>query len=474
LYSRRRAEGQLLSSQPTSPSVQQLGSATLCILSCCLQELARTMQDDAEAARLLASGGDYLAAAERCLQSKKFLERATLGQLLQLHGWLLRVGTTHAASLAVDLWDEQIAAGRLQTDYIEAQAAARLALGRGLLREAVGAAAPVLSVKQQGAAEQFTADGQQQGKHGKGKKKHKGEASYAKAAAKAAAAAAAPRTPQPAPLPTASLAGLHQQLLQPQPETGSADAAQLVRRAVSVLSDAQQGFITANQPAGVLEALSWGLAAKPPEEITVGQWQLSGAGSSSRLCDALEVVGHTQQTVALLQALASTVSSTVVRGERRCCLTLGLWLVVYCSHTAEAQDYSLLCPEQNIQSYWPSHNKSRGCCCCCRPGRSDGRRPPAADKGPHQPAAQVTGALLWDQALGRQHAADAAAPCLQVRAQAFLLTRQSLCACCAGAFAQVHQKAISLCKQSYCRVDFEPGSTDTGWACLPLSCWLTC
>lgn len=277
------------------------------------------MQDDAEAARLLASGGDYLAAAERCLQSKKFLERATLGQLLQLHGWLLRVGTTHAASLAVDLWDEQIAAGRLQPDYIEAQAAARLAFGRGLLREAVGAVAPALSVKQQGATGHSRADGQQ-GKRDRSQKKQKGSVSYAKAAA---GAAAAPSTPQSAPLPTASLAGLHQQLLQQQPETDKAEAAQLVRKAVSVLSDAQQGFITANQPAGVLEALSWGLAAKPPEEITVGQGQLAGAGSSSgRLCDTLEVVGHTQQTVALLQALASTV--TVVRGKWRCCVPVGL------------------------------------------------------------------------------------------------------------------------------------------------------
>lgn len=278
------------------------------------------MQDDAEAACLLASGGDYLAAAERCLQSKKFLERATLGQLLHLHGWLLRVGTTHAASLAVDLWDEQIAAGRLQPDYIEAQAAARLALGRGLLRQAVGAATPALSVKQQGAAGRSKAD-EQQGKHGRGQKKQKDVGSYARAAA---VAAAVPNTPQPAPLPTASLAGLHQQLLQLQAETDRAEAAQLVHKAVSVLSDAQQGFITANQPAGVLEALSWGLAAKPPEEITVGQWQLAGAGSSSgRLCDALEVVGHTQQTVALLQALASTV--TVVKGKRHCCVPVGLW-----------------------------------------------------------------------------------------------------------------------------------------------------
>jgi hypothetical protein len=255
-----------------------------------LQELAIKIKDAAEAARLLASSGDYLAAAQRCLADEAFINRATLSQLQQLHGWLLRVGTVDSARQAVSLWDSLVAQGRVQEDIVEAQAAARLALGRALLRKAADAKPPILTARK--------ADAQRKQKG----QKQKGKANYAKAVAGAASGAV--RIPCRAALPTASIAGIYL-LVQQQPER--ADLAELISEAVRTLSDAQQGFINSKQPAGVLEALSWGLAAKAPGAITVGQWQLAGVDGGSRLCDALEVVGHTQQAVALLQALASTI-----------------------------------------------------------------------------------------------------------------------------------------------------------------------
>lgn len=273
------------------------------MLSLSLQELANKIKDAAEAARLLASSGDYLAAAERCLADEAFISRATLSQLQQLHAWLLRVGTVDAARQAVSLWDSLVAQGRVQEDIVEAQAAARLALGRALLRQAANAQPPLLTAPKADASAVAGAQGKQKGQ------KQKGKANYAKAVAGAASEAA--RTPSRAALPTASIAGVHLSLQQ-QPER--ADLAELISEAVRTLSDAQQGFFNSKQPAGVLEALSWGLAAKAPGAITVGQWQLAGVDGGSRLCDALEVVGHTQQAVALLQALASTVKEVKGRG----------------------------------------------------------------------------------------------------------------------------------------------------------------
>lgn len=260
------------------------------------------MKDPAEAARWLASCGDYLEAAQRCLADEAFINRASLAQLLQLHAWLLRVGTVDAARQAVQLWDGQVALGRLQADIIEAQAAAQLALGRALLRQAAGAATPTITLRGGSDASEG------QGKQGHGQKQ-KGKASYAKAAASTATA------PKLAQLPTASVRALHLVLAQ---NPDREDLQDSVSEAARTLADAQQGFLTAKQHAGVVEALSWGLAAKPQEAITVAQWQLEGGAGArgSMLCDALEAVGQTQQTVLLLKALASTVSD--VKGECVC------------------------------------------------------------------------------------------------------------------------------------------------------------
>jgi hypothetical protein len=268
-----------------------------------LHELANQIRDAAEAARLLASSGDYLAAAERCLADEAFINRATLSQLQQLHAWLLRVGKVDAARQAVSLWDSLVAQGRVQEDIVEAQAAARLALGRALLRKAADAQPPILTAPKADASADADAQGKQKGHRQRGNYK-----------AVAGAASEAVRIPCRAALPIASIAGIHLSVQQ-QPER--ADLADLISEAVRTLSDAQQGFINSKQPAGVLEALSWGLAAKAPGAITVGQWQLAGVDGGSRLCDALEVVGHTQQAVALLQALASTVKE--VKGRRMQC-----------------------------------------------------------------------------------------------------------------------------------------------------------
>lgn len=256
------------------------------------------MKDPAEAARWLASCGDYLAAAQRCLNDESFINRASLAQLLQLHAWLLRVGTVDAARQAVALWDGQVALGRLQADIIEAQAAAQLALGRGLLRQAAGAATPALTFGKDAAGK----PGQKQ------QKQQKGKASHAKAAG------AHPRRAQ---LPTASVRAL-QLMLEEQPDR--TDLQEMVAEAARTLADAQQGFLTAKQPAGVVEALSLGLAAKPQQDITVAQWQLeggAGSGGGSRLCDALEAVVQTEQTVLLLKALASTLGEADGTWEHR-------------------------------------------------------------------------------------------------------------------------------------------------------------
>jgi hypothetical protein len=266
------------------------------------QELARSIKDPAEAARWLASCGDYLEAAQRCLADEAFINRASLAQLLQLHAWLLRVGTVDAARQAVQLWDGQAALGRLQADIIEAQAAAQLALGRALLRQVAGVATPTITL---GGGSDASGG---QGKQGHGQKQ-KGKASYAKAAASSVNA------PKLAQLPTASVRALHLVLAQ---NPDREDLQDSVSEAARTLADAQQGFLTAKQHAGVVEALSWGLAAKPQEAITVAQWQLEGGAGArgSMLCDALEAVGQTQQTVLLLKALASTVSD--VKGECVC------------------------------------------------------------------------------------------------------------------------------------------------------------
>lgn len=266
------------------------------------QELARSIKDPAEAARWLASCGDYLEAAQRCLADEAFINRASLAQLLQLHAWLLRVGTVDAARQAVQLWDGQVALGRLQADIIEAQAAAQLALGRALLRQVAGVATPTITLGGGSDASEG------QGKQGHGQKQ-KGKASYATAAASSVNA------PKLAQLPTASVRALHLVLAQ---NPDREDLQDSVSEAARTLADAQQGFLTAKQHAGVVEALSWGLAAKPQEAITVAQWQLEGGAGArgSMLCDALEAVGQTQQTVLLLKALASTVSD--VKGECVC------------------------------------------------------------------------------------------------------------------------------------------------------------
>lgn len=117
-----------------------------------LQELAAELKDPAEAARLLAQHGDFLGAAERCLEAPNFLDRATAGQIRQLHGWLLRVGTVEAARKAVQLWETLQQQGRLSDEIAENAAAAQLTLARLLLREVVGAQLPAIELSKGPAA----------------------------------------------------------------------------------------------------------------------------------------------------------------------------------------------------------------------------------------------------------------------------------------------------------------------------------
>jgi len=276
---------------------------------------------------------------------------------MQLHAWLLRVGTADAARQAVELWEGQVLQGRTHSDISEALSAAKLALARCLLRQAAGATPPAVSVKpgkDAAAAADTDAPDSKQGRH-----KH-GSKSYAKAAGPAQAAPA----PQLAALPTASLVGLHQRM-QEQPD--SQELGEMVSEAVRALGDAQHGFITTNQPAGMLEALSWSLAAKPDVEITVAQWQLKDADSwgGSRLCDVLEVVGHTQQAVQLLQALETAISDT--KSERECKRRQeAVAVLVRWQYRGAGGAASATSAHTHKHRMWCCVVlRLVGCCCCC-------------------------------------------------------------------------------------------------------------
>jgi hypothetical protein len=366
-----------------------------------LQELAALTKDPAEAARILAANGDYLAAAERCMASPNFLDRLTPGQLRQVHTWLLRVGTVEAARKAVELWEKVQQHGRLGEEIGESIAAAQLMLGRLLLREVVGAPLQPFDLKQAAnaaaaaaaaaaAKEKAEAEREVQRREQKKEKKKldkqkakerkkqwaeggtaaagkaaEGDAegsataaaatveasgaaaagtapasittqgrSYAAAAgtaaagsnaqaastsststtsaAQAAAAAATAALKAKAPIPTACLAKLPQ-ILQEQP-----DRQDLVAEAIRHLSDAQAAFANCQQPAGVLEALSWSLAARPAADITLAQYQVAQQQGAGGEPDVARVVGQVKEATVLLQALAS-VTMKETGGCASCC-----------------------------------------------------------------------------------------------------------------------------------------------------------
>jgi len=267
-----------------------------------LQELAGSLKDTGKAAQLLARHGDFDAAAQRCLCDPSYINRATFGQLQQLHAWLLRVGTVDTARQAVLLWDSQVAQGRSYEGIAALHAGAQLALARALLRQAVGAAAPsVAGNRVQAAANPAVSSGtpKQQSR-----------------SSSAVAEAPGSKARQPPALTAGRLGQLRERLSQ---QPGAEGVTGLVAEAVGILADAKEAFVNAQEPAGALEALAWALAAMPLQEITVANWQLKEAGSSSgsRLCDVLDVVCHTQQAVVLLQGISQSVSSIEGKGCRQ-------------------------------------------------------------------------------------------------------------------------------------------------------------
>lgn len=228
-----------------------------------------------------------------------YINRATFGQLQQLHSWLLRVSTVDTARQAVLLWDSQVVQGRSYDGSASSHAAAQLALARALLRQAVGVAAPSVAGNRVQAASNPAVSS--------GRPKQQSRSSSAVAEVPGSKAR------QPPVLTAGRLGQLHERLSQ---QSGAESITGLVAEAVVALADAKEAFVNAQEPAGTLEALAWALAAKSLEDITVGNWQLKKAGSSggSRLCDVLDVVCHTQQAVVLLQGLSHSVSSTEGKG----------------------------------------------------------------------------------------------------------------------------------------------------------------
>ena len=91
---------------------------------------------------MLSAQGDYSAAADRLITSPTTLERLTMPQLRQVHGWLLRVGSVESSRKAVWLWEHLQQQGRLLNEISEGLAAAQLHLARLLLREVMGAEGP--------------------------------------------------------------------------------------------------------------------------------------------------------------------------------------------------------------------------------------------------------------------------------------------------------------------------------------------
>eukprot|EP00775_Hariotina_reticulata_P001454 gene1454-1796_t len=299
------------------------------------KELAATARNTTEAARLLAQHGEFQAAAERCLADSSYMERATGPQLKQVHGWLLRVGTTQAARQAVAMWEGLQQQGRLTEDIAEGHALAQLNLARLLLRATVGEESPSVSSSQQPNPASSKREKEKDKRKEKASLPHPKEQggrlqmhqpvenfehdihtpaskSYAAAAATAGqlssagttGAAAAPGNKAASdvaasslgPLPTAALAGLQQQITQ-QP-----DYQAQVEEALRTLAEAQQTFINYNQHAGAFEALSWMLAAKSRDGITVSRRQLS-AGDGAREPDIVVALQGAKHVLQLLQAL---------------------------------------------------------------------------------------------------------------------------------------------------------------------------
>jgi hypothetical protein len=132
-------------------------------------------------------------------------------------------------------------------------------------------------------------------------------ASSTTSAAQAAAAAATAALKSKAAMPTACLAKLPQ-LLQEQPQLQV-----LVTEAVRHLADAQAAFANCQQQAGVLEALSWSLAARPAAELSIAQYQV--AQQQGGEADVVKVVKQVQEATQLLQALASVTPKEKGSGE---------------------------------------------------------------------------------------------------------------------------------------------------------------
>lgn len=264
--------------------------------------------------------------------------------MIQLHGWLLRAGTSAAARKAVALWESLQQQGRLSDDIAEGLALAQLSLARLLLREVVSAELPELGKlgPPQGdaaGAKKATGGRTDRGKQDKERSKQRkqqgstdgaaasaadetAEGSAVVTAAKSYAAAAssaeatssssasraratAAAVSNSAPMPTACLSTLQECL---HAKLGFQDQ---VQEAVRALADAHQTFVNCKQAAGAAEALSWLLAAKAAADITTADWQVRIRGDEG-LSDAEKVIGQAKGAADVLQALATI--SNVVQG----------------------------------------------------------------------------------------------------------------------------------------------------------------
>jgi hypothetical protein len=202
------------------------------------------------------------------------VDRLTLGQLQQVHSWLLSVQSVEAAEGAINMWHE-VPPKRFEaaSQHELVLAECRLHLGRLLLREACGQTVPALTVDRPVKdAEAGPSSNAQDDKAAAAPSSKTSNSSWAQVAASTAPTAAGGSKGSAAAdklLPTAFLQHL------PDVLAAHPERQEQVDRALQMLAAAAAGFSAADRSPGVVEALSWSLAAKGLGSVTTSHHQVS-------------------------------------------------------------------------------------------------------------------------------------------------------------------------------------------------------
>jgi hypothetical protein len=225
------------------------------------------------------------------------VDRLTLGQLQQVHSWLLSLQSVAGAERAMAMW-HKVPAKRFEpaSQHELVLAECRLHLGRLLLREACGQPVPTLTVDrpvQEAAAGSSSSAQDDKAAAAASSKTSSGTWSQVAAAAAAPSAAASGNkggssTAADKALPTTFLQHLPD-ILAAHPERQ-----EQVDRALQMLAAAAAGFSAADRSPGVVEALSWSLAAKGLGSITTGHHQVSHDCIQVTVCCTVDMQGSVQ------------------------------------------------------------------------------------------------------------------------------------------------------------------------------------